>query len=264
MPDEPVKTEPTATVDKDALEIGELIKAAGFSKTDVNMLTESAVGLASIRNLIENNPLEFQNSLEKANPAAARKFEDAIAQRYVEKYATDDKEGKDDKDKDNPLAAELKLLKQKMQDSEGREATREQAAALAQVKARYDARIDDLFGQLPADLALTKSEKASLRAYLNTELAADPDALARAAKGNFVDVPKKFAEIIKGWTDDRKAATEAEATKRKDAERRAQFSWPNGAEAMISESDLQSVIEKDGADWDGTVNALANALNKTR
>ena len=258
---EEVKTDPApAPADTELTEIGELIKSSGYSKADVNRLVQSEQSLASIRNLIEHNPIEFLNTLERNNPEAARSFHDKLAQNYVERYATKDGESQGD-DKQKDLMTKIQLLKQKVSDSETRESRRDQAAMMAQVKNMYEARVDTSINDLPADLKLTKSEKAAFKAQLNQRLASDPQIVERCARGNFVDVPKTFKSILDEWSNDRKEAAETEKKSREDAKARSFAEGLGGPNmfAVPSEKELADATES----WDATEAALARALERT-
>ena len=233
-PAEPAKpadtTAATATTtvdvaDKDAAELGKLLLDSGVTKDQVNDLLQAPQALAAIRYQIENDPQEFIRSLERVNPGAGENFLDKLSKLYVDRYARgDDKDGKDSKADGaaNELQEKLRELTEKVTGFETQAQKHANAAAMAAVNARYEARVDDLFSQLPADkVPLTKMEKELIKDALSNRLGRDADAAKRVYNGNFVDVPRAFKGIVEGLLNDRKAAADAEKAARERSTRGA-------------------------------------------
>ncbi|HVH71277.1 MAG TPA: hypothetical protein VNB49_09235 [Candidatus Dormibacteraeota bacterium] len=254
-------TVPVDTANKDAAEIGQLLLDSGIDKSKINELLEAPSALAAIRYQLENDPAEFVRGLERANPAAGEKLLDSISKLYVDRYARDDKSGnaggKTD-DKTNELQDQLRVLSEKVTGFETQAQRSANAAAMAAVNARYEARVDDLFSQLPADkVPLTSTEKALIKDALSSRLGRDSDAAKRVYNGNFVDVPKAFKGIVEGLLNDRKAAADAEKAAR---DRSTKASFPEfGAGPIELPKDFYDVSDTPLDklwDTDGFVNAV--------
>lgn len=206
----------TATVevaDKDAVELGKLLLDSGVTKDHINDLLSAPGALGAIRHMVENDPQEFVRSIERTNPGAGQKFLDKIADMYIDRHASNDSDKDAGKDGKTNANAELEQQVRRLsEDLNGmRTASQQQAAqaAQAQVMARFNARVDDLFGQLPADkVPLSSYEKKIITGALKDELTSDPNVVKRIYNGNFVDVPIKFKSIVEGLVNDRKAAAD--------------------------------------------------------
>lgn len=266
MPDEPVtstetstSTETRPTVDTEALEIGELLKAAGYSKDNVNDLTSSVESLKSLQHIIKNNPKEFLSMYERNDAEGAQNFHNVLAQEYIDRYAS--KDGDNKGGKESELAITVKNLQEQVNQSKAEQAARDQAAAMAQIKQRFDARVDDVLGQLPKEMNLTKSEKNAFRSQLTARLATDPSIVERCSKGNFFDVPKVFKEQLDEWTNDRTEATKAAEDARKDVGKKG-LAELLSAPYMTLPTDVDMEKLQSGDDWEPNIEALADALNK--
>jgi hypothetical protein len=250
-----------AAVNADALEVGKLLIDSGYTKDKVNELLTAPGALQSLRYLIQNNPAEFLNVLEKTDPTTGEKFLETMADTYVKRYAprTEAPKGADGKKADVPaeLLNAVEDLRGQIKDIRTKEEQKQAASAMAQVQARYIARVDDLFGQLPKDLGLNKAETKALRAQLQQELSEDPNAVQRISNGNFVDVPNKFKSIIEAWTGDRKAVADAEKSGRERTSGNANAEFLGGPQPFIPD------MPNGFADsWDNTEDAFAKALVK--
>ncbi len=255
-----------APVDADAAEIGRIILESGYSKEQLNQLLEAPGALQAVKYQIESNPVEFLNTLARSNPQLAQKFQESLVDDYVTKYAPKDNGNRNAGGKGQPnteLMDEVAELREKLNSVTTEREREKHQAAMAQVKARYDARVDDLFGQLPEGLNLTKAESKALRAQLQAELSEDPQAVQRVSNGNFVDVPRKFQTLVEGWAKERKDAADAEKTKRERAKSLASPEFTNGA-LPVDLSAFTDVKQKQGPNQDyfDDANVLGDALSK--
>lgn len=251
--------DPTPTVletaDKEAAEIGRILRDSGFTKDQVNDLIEAPKALEAIRFQVLNDPAAFLQSLERTNPDAAKNFHEKLADMYVERYA--DKTPANGNGKgDNELMREVQALRSETQALRSERDRDKQNAALAQVQNRYNSRVDDLFGTKEIkELGLTNSEQKALRAQLNTELSTDQNVVKRISNGNFVDVPKTFKGIIDSWAADKKAAAEAAKGQRDRASSSAFPEFPAGPEPFMRDVPAETFDS-----WDKTEEALGAAL----
>jgi hypothetical protein len=258
---EPVKQEPVATaplVDADAAEIGRILLDSGYTKEQLNDIMQAPTALASLRHLITDNPQELINLLDRTSPDAAKKLLDTAADVYVKRYGKDDPKAGSDK-KDGPsseLMAEVEGLRTELNQFRTQREQEQARLAMAQVKSRYDARVEDLFNQLPKDTGLTKAETKALRARVDAELAADPTIVQRVSTGNFVDVPHKFKAVIDEWSSDRKAAAKSAEDRRLGVNSNASPEFSNGPNPfMPANHDFAN-------SWDDTEAAFAKALTQ--
>lgn len=246
--------------DAEAAEIGRLLLESGYTKSQLNDLMAAPSALQTMRYLIQNNPGEFLNLVERADPKAGEKFLSDMADTYVKRYAPREPApaapGVKGSQPSDALMAEVESLREKVNASETREQQRAAAATLAQTRSRYDARVDDLFNGLK-DVNLTKSEQRALRAQLNEELASDQQAVQRVSNGNFVDVPHKFKSILDTWSGDRTAAAAAAKAARDGVSSRSNELVLDGVNMQIP-----AASSFDGS-WDDTEAALAEAIQKT-
>ena len=250
----------TPQVDPEVLEIAQILRGSGVSKEQVNDLLSAPKALESLRYAIQNNPQEFLNMLDRTDPQTGEKFLEAMADTYVNRYGDKGKPGKKDEPSDN-LMREVEALRETVGRFQTEQQRRDQAAALAQTRQRYDARVDDLISQPGVkELGLTKSEVKAIRARLDTELSRDPNAVERASKGNFVDVPRTFQTIIEEWASDKKAATAAAKAQRERAAKGAFADCPAGPNPFMNVE-----LPKGTSDsWDATEEGFANALESVR
>lgn len=237
---EPTKTadaaaaaSPTASLDaanKDAAEIGQLLLDSGIGRDQINDVLQAPQALAAIRYMVENDPQEFIRSLERTNPGAGENFLDKLSKLYVDRYAkaggaADTKDGKGADAPNAELSAKIAELSEQLNGMRTESQSHAAQAAQAQIQARFNARVDDLFGQLPADkFPLSTYEKELIRGKLSNDIAADPNAVKRVYNGNFVDVPRTFKSIVEGLANDRKAAADAQKAAR---ERVKNVSFPD-------------------------------------
>jgi hypothetical protein len=261
-PEVKVEAKPEAALDfaeQDALEVGRILLESGVTKDRVNDLLSAPGALNSLRHMVVNNQREFLNMLERTDPDAATKFLDSMADIYLERNKSNIPAGDGKEAPANAgLMAQIAALSEKTNQMLSREQQREQSAMVAQVKARYNGRVDDMLGQEGIKaLSLTKSETKALRASLDQALGSDPSVVARINAGNFVDVPREFKSIVEEWTNDRKAAAEELKAARERSEKGASFGYPLGADAGMVD------IPADAADsWEATEAALAAQISK--
>src|SRR5215831_19222044 len=75
---EPVKETPAVAApdpgDADAVEVGRILLQSGFTKDQLNDVLSAPQALASLRQLIADNPQELINLLDRSNPAAAKRL----------------------------------------------------------------------------------------------------------------------------------------------------------------------------------------------
>jgi hypothetical protein len=243
----------------EAAEIGKILLDSGYTKAQINDLMQAPQALASIRNLLATDQKQFVKQLALSDPDTANKLRDAIAEEYVELFGDKGEPKKaDGKTQDSELMQQVRVLTDKVQGFETQEQRRQQATALAATQARYNARVDDFFGQDGIkNLGMTKTEQKAVRALLDKELASDTTAVQRVSNGNFVDVAPAFKRIIEEWASDKKSATEAEKRQRDNVEKSASYTFPGGpanleVPAAASES------------WDATEEAFAKAIQNAR
>ena len=263
-PATPTTPEPAKAADPDAAEIGRIILESGFSKEQVNQLLEAPGALQAMKYQIESNPVEFLNTLARSNPQLAQKFQESLVDDYVNKYAPKDAPKAAGKAAPNTeLMDEVAELREKLNSVTTEREREKHQAAMAQIGARYNARVDDLFGQLPQGLNLTKTESKALRAQLQAELSEDPTIVQRINNGNFVDVPRKFQTLVEGLAKERKEASEAEKTKRDQKLKQASVEFTNGA-LPVDLSAFTDVKQKQGPNQDyfDDPNVLGDALAK--
>lgn len=249
--------------DAEAIEIGRVLLESGYTKSQVSDLLQTPQALQTMRYLIENNPNEFLQLLERSNPTTGEKFLESMADTYIKRYhdkgaAPGTGDGKDAAAKPGAeLMAEVEALREKIGSFETREQQRNAAAATAQVKARYEARVDDLFKALPTGVELNKADAKALRAQLNQELAEDPSMVQRISNGNFVDVPRRFQSIIENWASEKKSAATADATKRKRSEDGSFSEILGGPNPLVQ--DIPADVFNS---WDSTEEAFGKALER--
>lgn len=246
------------TADQEAAEIGRIMLGSGVTKEQINDLLQAPKALEQIRSLYQSNPKEFLNMLQRNDPNAWAKLEDTFADEYVQRYGDKAKPVVSNSKVPDELMQEIQALREKTTRLETEQQRRDSAAAMAQVKGRYEARVDDMFSQLPKDMGLTKAETKALRAQLSAELSNDPSVVQRVSNGNFVDVPRTFKGIIDGWVADKKAAADEAKNQRERSSRMAYAEFPNGPQPFMV--DAKSF---DGS-WDDTEAAFAKGLEQYR
>jgi hypothetical protein len=245
--------------DPAAAKLGTILLNSGWTEDKINDLLQAPAALESLKYTIQNNPQEFLNMVERADPKAGESFLEKMADTYVNRYGDRDQPaGKPDKSGDSELTHELRQLREKTNRLEAQQLQREQAMAQAAMRQRLDARVDDLFGQVK-DLGLKPSETKNLKARLYTELASDPTVMQRVSNGNFVDTPRVFQTLIDEVVADKKAVIETEKKSRERAQAGAYPEFTLGAQAIPSD-----LLEKSSGSWDDTEAALAKALTGAR
>lgn len=253
----PTPETPKLDVDPDAAEIGRIILNSGFSKEQVNDLLEAPRALQNMQALLRDNPQEFFNLLQRTDPKIEEKILENAADRYVSRYG--EKTPAKGKEADSELMREVEALREQTNRLLTEQQRRDQAAAQAAMRQRYDARVDDLLGLKEVkELGLTKSEVKNLRARLDAEMSRDPAIVRRASNGNFLDVPVVFKSLVDELVTDKKAATEADKSQRERASRSAFPEFENGPNPFIPAD------TKFTESWDATENAFAEALGRAR
>lgn len=247
----------TANDDAEAAELGRVLINSGYTKERVNELLEAPGALASLRYAVENDPKEFLAMLQRVNPQVADKFLQTMADTFVDRYDAPPTRKAATGNDNSELMDKVRVLEEKANRLEGEQARRDQAAMLAATQQRYNARVDDLFGQVK-DLTLTKSEQLAMRARLDKELSADPTVVQRASKGNFVDVAPTFKKIVDEWVGDKKAAVEAEKTARDRQKNGAFPDFSNGPNSFMPVNVPDSTFDS----WDNTEAGFAKALEQ--
>lgn len=251
--------EPAKVADTDAAELGRILLESGYTKDNVNDILQSPQALASLRYMIENNPSEFLNTLERANPAAGEKFLESMADTYVKRYHKEPAAPAKGAEAAAGLMTEVEALRADLNQVRTERQAEQQRMVMAQVQARYNGRVDDIFGQdAVKSLGLTKSEARAMRAQLDKELASDPSVVQRVSNGNFVDVPRTFQRIVEEWGADRKAAAAAVKAEREGAANRGRIDLSNGAQPFMLDIPANA-----SESWDATEDAFAKALEKT-
>jgi hypothetical protein len=241
-----------------AEKLGSILLSAGWDENKINDLLQAPAALESLKHAIQNNPQEFLNMVERADPRAGERLVDTASDRFLERHEVKDESGKSGKLDDSELTRELRALREKTNRLEAQQLQREQAMATAAMRQRLDARVDDMFGQVK-ELGLKPSEQKNLRARLYTELASDATAYARVSNGNFVDAPRVFQTLIDEVVADKKAAVEGEKTRRERAQAGAFPEFMPGAQAIPAD-----LLSKSSESWDATEDALAKILQGVR
>jgi hypothetical protein len=246
-----------ASTDADAAEIGRILLESGYSKDQLNDMMNAPTALASLRHLITDNPQELINLLDRTSPEASKKLLDVAADVYVKRYdRAPSGKAEDKKDTSSDLMAEVEGLRTEVNSFRNQRDQEQARIALAQVKSRYDSRVEDLFNQLPKETGLTKSETKALRARVDAELAADPSIVQRVSTGNFVDVPHKFKAVLDEWSSDRKAAAQSAEDRRRGVNLNASPEYSNGPNPFMPANTNFDVS------WDDTEAAFAKALTQ--
>lgn len=243
--------------DTSAAELGQILLDSGFSKDNINDLISTPNALQSIQHMIRNNPAEFLNMLDRTDPAAAKGFHEKMAELYVDRYSSKETPGSNTPAAPPELMNEIAVLREKTARLETDQQQRDANAALARLESQYSSRVEQMFNDIKQQgIELTKSEKRALTADLNSQLALDGAAKKRISNGNFVDVPKKFNDIIRDWSADKKAVSEAVKGRRENASRNAFPELQNGPITV----DIPKGFEDS---WDSTEDAFAKALEST-
>lgn len=256
---EPAQPAQPNPVDKDAAEVGRIILDSGYSKEQLNDLLQAPGALNQLRYMVENDPKAFQQMLERASPELGARFLDQMTNLYLERYGNES--GNETPADGKPAVGsevqdQLRLLQERIDQSEQKERQREQAAHLATVESRYNARVDDLFKMVPKELTLTKSQEKALRSELQAELNSDPSARQRVLNGNFVDVPLKFQSLVTDWVNDQKAQQTALEDQRKQIQSGAGNNFLSGPAQALMPTDTSA------DSWDNTERDLAAAFKK--
>ena len=244
--------------DPEAVEIGRILQASGVTKDQVNELLQAPKALDALRAAVQGNPAEFFNMLQRTDPRSEENLLEAAADRYVQRYGDRAKpSGNGKPDANSDLMREVEALREQTNRLLTEQQRRDQAAALAATRNRFDSRVDDLFNQDGVkQLGLTKSEQKAMRAQLDVELSKDPNAVQRASQGNFVDVAPKFKEIIESWAADKKEAAESAKTQRERTSKNAFSEFNPGANPFMNIEIPAGASDS----WDATEAALAKAL----
>jgi hypothetical protein len=236
------------------MEVGRILIESGYSKGQINDVLQAPGALGQLRHLINENPQELINLLDRSNPDASKKLLDTAADEYVKRYGKDTPAGKKD-DPNSGLMAEVESLRNQVTQFQTQRDQERAAATMASTKSRYDARVADLFNSLPKETGLTGAETKALKARVDAELAADPSVVQRVASGNFVDVPHKFKAVLDEWASDKKAAATAAEDRRKGVAAGSSPEFLGGPNPFLpTNTDFAN-------SWDDTELAFAKALN---
>ena len=109
-------------------------------------MMNAPTALASLRHLITDNPQELINLLDRTSPEASKKLLDTAADIYVKRYdKAPSGKAEDKKDGNSELMAEVEGLRTELNSFRSQRDQEQARIALAQVKSRYDSRVEDLF-----------------------------------------------------------------------------------------------------------------------
>jgi hypothetical protein len=246
--------------DKEALELGRVLRDSGVTQSTVNELLAAPQALQTMRYLVQNNPQEFLNLIERTDPSTGEKFLENMADTYVRRYAPKDgavPAGGKKGEASAEIMSEVAALREEIGQLRTNEQRKQEQIALSQIQARYDGRVEELFNALPKDANLTKAESKALKAQLSMELGQDAQATQRISNGNFVDVPRKFQTILDGWSSDRKGQAEAAKAQREGRLNAANPEFLGGPQQF-------QIDPKDADSWDATEAGFAKALDQAR
>lgn len=255
-PAEPAKPELAPEV----IELARKLAEDGMTQDAYQGLIQGRDALNTMGYLLKENPKEFFSVIERQDPETAKKALEEFSQIYLDRNLTKDDQAKLEAGQPlgeaDPMKKQLEDLQTEIKSIRDNEQRREQSAAMASIQKRYEARMDDLFGQLPDNMP--KHHKTALRALLDRSLGGDEQAASRIRQGNFVDVPKHFKNVLDGWAAETKAANDAEIQKREDIRKRAQIAFTPGAEA-VGGPPPESLAEKN---WDDFGDELGRILGQ--
>lgn len=263
--EEPASAEPAVSAppsaqitDAEASEIGRIMLESGYTRERINEVLQAPQALQSLRYMIDNDPQALLQNIERVSPKSGEKFLEKMADVYVERYGDRSRQPKGNgKEASSELMAEVDALRGEVAQFRTQKEQADARAAMAQVQSRYNARVDDLFGQIPKEVEFTKSERTALRALLDKELANDPTVVQRVSSGNFVDVPMKFKSILDGWAADRKEAAEATKSARERTKDGAFADFSNGSNPLSLD-----IPGKTFDSWESTEDGFARALEQ--
>jgi|SRR5579862_1430464 len=243
----------------DAADIGRIILQSGYTREQLNDLLQAPQALNALRYAIQNNPSEFLNTLERADPRAGERFLETMADTFLQRYGG--KETPGDKGKQDSVPnSEVETLKERLNRMEHERTTERQQAQIAVTRQRYEQRVEDLFNLKEVkELGLSKADVRNMRARVDVELGRDPGAAQRASSGNFVDVAKVFQVVLDEFVTEKKTSIE-DQKKTREAQQKGAFS-----EFQSGPNPFMNVKIPQGTDdsWDATENALATALKQT-
>jgi hypothetical protein len=266
-PEEPIVPQLIAQPSPEIAEIARVLSESGVTKDQLNDILQAPKALEALRYKVENDPKSFLQLLESTNPQAGERFLESMADTYVDRYG-DRKpptgtSGQPDPNQ-NELMRQVEQLREQTTRLLSKDQQREQAASMAAVRQRYDARIDDMLGMKEVkDMNFTSSEVKNLRARLSQELGADSSAVQRVNNGNFVDVPRVFQSLLQEKADDRKAAADATRQGRERVNSGAFWEFPNGPDSAFLSSLEKTIASDNDPNWGGTIEAFAKALERT-
>jgi hypothetical protein len=252
----------------EALEMAKILAGSGVSPDQLNDLLTAPKILESLRYQWQEDPKAFVQMLERTDPKVGEHFVKEVSDLFLDrnKHLIDSDQskpnGKDDKSDSSELARQVQQLQEQTSRLQAQEQQRNQAASLAAVRQRYEARVDDALGQAK-EMNLSPSEVKNLRARLWTEINSDSSAAQRANAGNFVDIPRVLQGLLQEKVADRKAAVATAEGDRKRVQSNSFWDFPSGPDGIVG--DLNKIIADDNdPNWGGTIEGFAKALERTR
>jgi len=220
---------------------------------DISESKRAAGKVRESQELLTASELRFRSLFEHA---AVGPFDLYVYKAGTLAKSSDGKTGANDE-----LQAQIRDLSEKVNGFQTAAQQSAAASAQAQVMARFNARVDDLFGQLPADkVPLTSYEKRIITGALKDELTSDQNVVKRIYNGNFVDVPRQFKTIVEGLVKDRVAAADTAKAARERSSNRAQPDFGAGPVDLPKDFYDVSDVPLDKL-WDD--DSFVNALTKT-
>lgn len=269
MPEETTTPTPAAAVAPEpakpdyapeVLELAKQLAEDGVTREGYGQLIEGRDALNKMGYLLKENPKEFFRTIELNDPETAKKALEEFSQIYLDRNLSREDQARIEAgqplEEADPMQKQLEDLQSELKSLKDNAMARDQAASVATIKSRYEARINDLFSQLPDNMP--KHHQEALRAMLDRSLGADEQAAGRIRQGNFVDVPNHFKKILDNWAAETKAANDAEIAKREQVRKNAQLTFAPGAEA-VGGPPPESLADKN---WDDFGDELGRILGQ--
>lgn len=254
----------------DSKEILETLRSSGVNRENLPNVVTQAQAYNRLLEMLQTNPRQFVQTIEKINPRAAARLLEDVTEEYIDRYDTsddqDDKRGRGNRGRgsnsNGRMPREFNQLVELVNGIKTRLDTQDQQAAYENLRGSFAGKLDQYFNA--GDLKeLDAKDKKALKALVKESLAEDPRAYANVQRGNFTDIPRHLQKVLDDWTADHTGGATEESERRETVRKGSQKTVQPGAsnEDGVSRSDTERMPGGDDI-WEGAVQELARDLNR--
>lgn len=219
----------------------------GINPSNAQQFLAAKQALDNLPVLLKQNPDALLDEIEKNDPALHNQLLDKMSDRWYQRWQKNNPQGNGQNGRASSTTVSdprIDALSQQVSSLVAEKNQEKNARQQEKIVKDFDNSIDSMIAKLPADAALTESEKEYLVLKTKNLAWADSAARDRISKGVYVDVPKHFKAAVERLTADKKQSASTESSRRTDVEARGTKPVTPGAE------NVNGSVKNEGRDGD--------------